>query len=210
MPSEPSRVCFDTTVLWGAFHSVGGPNFRLLELAALRAPVIDGFITDAVAAEFWWRATQQGVKRPGESIARTYTEAELGPFFEAFEVLLEPETMPRAPLGRTLGRYAGLVGLSLGEVLFEITGKDRQALLAGGTTAFPMTFESIDIADLHVIAGAIANGADVLCTNDSVTLGYDPIGSLRVRTAVGLCGELGLIDPSPSPARVSPADRTDD
>jgi hypothetical protein len=37
-----------------------------------------------------------------------------------------------------------------------------------------MTFESIDIADLHVITGAIDNNADELCTNDSATLRYDP------------------------------------
>jgi hypothetical protein len=103
-----------------------------------------------------------------------------------------------------LGRYAGLVGLPLGEVLRAITGKDRAALLAGATTAFPMTFESIDIADLHVIAGAIDSGADELCTNDGTILGYDPIGSLRVRPAVSLAAELGLIDLSASPTRVRP------
>jgi hypothetical protein len=92
-----------------------------------------------------------------------------------------------------LGRDAGLVGRPLGEVLHVITGKDRDALLAAATTAFPMTFESIDIADLHLIAGAIDNGADELCTNDSATLSYDPIGSLRVRTATDLASELGLI-----------------
>jgi len=42
----------------------------------------------------------------------------------------------------------------------------------------------MDTADLHVITAAIDNGADELCTNDSTTLSYDPIGSLRVRTAV--------------------------
>lgn len=204
MSLKPKRVCFDTTVLWGAFHSPAGPNFKLLELAAQRAPVIDGFITDAVGAEFWWRATQQGIKGPGDSVARTYAETEIAPFFEAFEMLFEPATMPRAPLGRTLGRYASLVGLTLGEVLHAITGKDRDALLAGVTTAFPMTFESIDIADVHVIAGAIDNGAEELCTNDSTTLGYDPVGSLRVRTAISLAGELGLIDLSESPSRVRP------
>lgn len=202
MSSEAKRVCFDTTVLWGAFHSPAGPNFKLLELAAQRVPVLDGFITDAVGAEFWWRATQQGIKRPGDSVARTYAEEELAPFFEAFEVLFEPAAMPRAPLGRSLGRYAGLVGLSLGEVLHVITGKDRSALLSGVTTAFPMTFESMDTADLHVIAAAIDNDADELCTNDSTTLSYDPIGSLGVRTAASLAAELGLIDLSASPIRV--------
>jgi hypothetical protein len=44
--------------------------------------VFDGFITDVVGAEFWWRATQQGVKGPGESVPRTYSEQELLPFLE--------------------------------------------------------------------------------------------------------------------------------
>ena len=96
MSAHPRRVCFDTTVLWGAFHSPTGPNFKLLELAAQRAPVIDGFITDAVGAEFWWRATQKGVKGPRDSTVRTYTEAELEPFLLAFEVLFEPQHIPRA------------------------------------------------------------------------------------------------------------------
>jgi hypothetical protein len=202
MPRDARRVCFDTTVLWGAFHNPGGPNFKLLALAARRAPVLDGFITDAVAAEFWWRATQQGVKGPGHSVSRTYTEEEVRPFLEVFEVLFEPETMARAPLGRTLGRYAALVGLPLGEVLHVITGKDRAALLSGITTSFPMNFESVDIADLHVIAGAIQNRADDLCTNDGTMLSYDPIGSLRVRTAVDIAGALGLIEVNASPASV--------
>jgi hypothetical protein len=197
MSPHPVRVCFDTTVLWGAFHSPAGPNFRLLELAAQRTPILDGFFTDAVAAEFWWRATQQGVKGPGEPAARTYSEAELAPFFEVFGVLFEPADIPRAPLSRSLGRYAGMVGMPLGEVLAEITGKDRDALIAGMTTAFPMTFETVDTADLHVIAGAISNEADELITNDGNLLEMDPIGSMRLRKSGVLAQDLGLI---PSPA----------
>lgn len=196
MSPRPVRVCFDTTVLWGAFHS------RLLELAAQRAPVLDGFFTDAVGAEFWWRATQQGVTGPGESTPRTYSEAELAPFFEVFNVLFEPSSMPRAPLSRTLGRYASMVGMPLGDVLAEITGKDRAALLAGITTAFPMTFESVDTADLHVIAGAIDNNAEELTSNDRRLLALDPIGSMRVRRAEELAQDLGLISPRATSARL--------
>lgn len=128
------RVAFDTTVLWAAFHKPAGPNFALLALAAQRTPMLDGFITDAVGAEFWWRATQQGVKGPGQSTPRTYTEDEMLPFLEAFEVLVEPANLAHAPVGRSLGQYAGLVGRPLGEVLHVITGKDRAALLAGRST----------------------------------------------------------------------------
>jgi hypothetical protein len=148
----PVRVLFDTTVLWGAFHGPTGPNFTLLALAAQRLPMLDGFITDAVGAEFWWRATQQGIKMPGLRSTRTYTEAELTPFLEAFAVLFEPEDMARAPMSRTLGRYAAMVGMPLGEALAAITGKDRDALLAGVTTAVPMT-------DASPIAGRPRAGA---------------------------------------------------
>ena len=188
------RVLFDTTVLWGAFHSPAGPNAKLLDLAAQRAPLLDGFITDAVGAEFWWRATQQGVSIPGAQEPRVYTEDELAPFLQVYEPLFEPEALAQAPLGRSLGRYAGLVGLPLGKVLHEITGKDRDALLAGDTLQAPLNFETVDLADLHVICSAIDNEAQLICTNDAKTLGYDPIGTLRVRTAVGLATDLGLLE----------------
>lgn len=170
----PRRVLFDTTVLRGAFHSPNGPNAKLLDLAAQRAPVLDGFL-----------------------------KQELAPFLEAYEPLFEPEAMSPAPLSRSLGRYAGLVGRPLGEVLHIITGKDREALLASRTTSFPMNFESIDIADLHVITGAIDNHADELCSNDARTLSYDPIGSLRVRRSIDIAADLGLIDLSASAARIT-------
>jgi predicted nucleic acid-binding protein len=190
------RVAFDTTVLWGAFLKPAGANFSLLALAAQRTPVLDGFVTDAVGAEFWWRATQQGVKRPGGAGRRVYSEEEIAAFLDVFGDLFEPASLAQAPLGRSLGRFAGLVGRPLGEVLHAITGKDREALVDGLTTTVPVTFESIDIADLHVVAGAIDNNAELLCTNDSRTLGYDPIGSLRVVRASDLANELGLIDTS--------------
>ena len=88
-------------------------------------------------------------------------------------------------------------------MLHVITGEDREALLASRTTSFPMNFESVDIADLHVIAGAIDNHADELCSNDARMLSYDPIGSLRVRRSVDIAAELGLIDLSASAARIT-------
>ncbi len=198
------RVEFDTTVLWGAFHSPSGPCFSLMALAAQRTPVLNGFITDVIGAEFWWRATQQGVMGPGQRVARTYTEQELEPFLETFEVLLEPTNMARVSLSRSLGQNASLVGLSLGEFLHVVTGVDRVALLAATTLSFPVTFESMDIADLHVICGALQNGADVICSSDGRLLGYDPIGDIRVLRPRHLAGELGLIDTASTAARVAP------
>jgi hypothetical protein len=120
----------------------------------------------------------------------------------AYGVLFEPGSVAQAPLGRSLGRYAALVGLPLGEVLHIITGRDREELLEAATLAFPMNFESVDIADLHVITGALDNGADEICSNDTTTLSYDPIGKLRVRRPVDLALELGLISLRESSARV--------
>lgn len=97
-------------------------------------------------------------------------------------------------MSRSLGRYAALVGRPLGEVLHIITHKDREALLAGRTTQGPMNFESVDIADLHVICGEIDNRAEILCSSDRRTLSYDPIGSLRVRSAPDLAAEFGLLN----------------
>lgn len=52
--------------------------------------------------------TQQGVKGSGQRVARTYTEQELEPFLGVFEVLIEPASLARAPMGRSLGQNAGL------------------------------------------------------------------------------------------------------
>jgi predicted nucleic acid-binding protein len=200
------RVAFDTTVLWGAFYRPAGPNFALLALAAQRTPVLDGFITDVVGGEFWWRATQQGVKGPGQAVPRTYSEQELEPFLEAFKVLFEPASMARAPLSRYLGQYADLVGLSLGEFLHAVTGRDREALLSTVTVAFPVTFESMDLADLHILCGALQNNAEIICSSDSKLLSYDPIGFIRVTPPVALADELGLTDSHTSSAQVSQLD----
>ena len=198
------RVAFDTTVLWGAFHNPTGPSFSLLALAAQRTPVLDGSITDVVGAEFWWRATQQGVKGPGQRVPRTYSEKELEPFLSTFDVLFAPSNMARAPLSRSLGQYASLVGLPLGEFLHCVTGASRDALLSAVTVSFPVTFESMDTADLHVICGALQNEADVISSNDGKLLSYDPIGDIRVLRPRDLARELGLIDSRSTPAQVPP------
>jgi hypothetical protein len=135
-------------------------------------------------------------------VPRTYSENELAPFFDAYGVLFEPGSVAQAPLSRSLGRYAALVGLPLGEVLHIITGRDREELLEAATVAFPMNFESVDIADLHVITGALDNDADEICSNDKATLSYDPIGKLRVRRPVDMALELGLINLRQSSALV--------
>jgi hypothetical protein len=62
----------------------------------------------------------------------------------------------------------------------------------------------MDIADLHVICGALQNGADVICSSDGKLLGYDPIGDIRVLRPRHLAGELGLIDAASTAARVAP------
>ena len=114
--------------------------------------------------------------------------------------------MARAPLGRYLGQYAGLVGLSLGEFLHAVTGRDREALLSTVTAAFPVTFESMDLADLHILCGALQNNAEIICSSDSKLLSYDPIGFIRVTPPVALADELGLTDSHTSSAQVSQLD----
>jgi len=152
------RGAFETTVLWGAFFRPAGPSFSLLALAAQRSPVLDGFITDVVGAEFWWRATQQGVKGPGDSVARTYSEQELLPFLEVFEVLFEPEGMERAPISRSLGNYAGMVGLrTLDRPPREIRERDPGASARARTpqTRVVVLAGSID-AEVSVLLGCVA------------------------------------------------------
>jgi len=181
-------------VLWGAFHKPDGLCFSLLALAAQRTPVLDGFITDVIGAEFWWRATQQGVTGPGQRVARTYSEQELAPFLEAFRVLFEPARMKRTSLGQTFGPYAGLVGVRLGDFLHAVTGTDPATLLSSVSSAVPVTFESVDVADLHVSAGALENDADMICSSDRRLLGLGPVGSVQIVRPAVLAAELGLIE----------------
>lgn len=137
-----------------------------------------------------------GREGAGQRVSRTYTESELEPFLETFAGLIEPASLARAPIGRTLGRNAGLVGLPLGELLHVVTGVDREALLSAATLSFPVTFESMDIADLHVICGALQHHADTICTSDGRLLGYDPIAETRVLRPGQLAAELGLTEAS--------------
>jgi hypothetical protein len=145
---------------------------------------------------------RQGVKGPGHQVPRTYSEQELLPFLEAFEVLFEPQGMERAPIGRSLGTYAGMVGLPLGEFLHAVTGVEREAMIASATLTDPVTFESMDTADLHVICGGLTNAAEFLCSSDKQLPGYDPIAQLRVRAPSSLAQDLGLIGSPSSPAQV--------
>jgi hypothetical protein len=117
-------------------------------------------------------------------------------------VLFEPAAMERAPIGRSLGNYAGMVGMPLGEFLHAVTGVDREALIASTTLTDPVTFESMDTADLHVICGALTNDAELLCSSDRRLLAYDPIVHLRVLAPSSLAQELDLILSLSSPAQV--------
>ena len=107
-------------------------------------------------------------------------------------------------MSRSLGRQASLVGLPLGEFLHVVTGTDREALLSARTLSVPVTFESMDIADLHVICGALQNEAEAICSSDKKLLGYDPIGSVRVLRPAELAERLGLIERSEAPGAARP------
>jgi hypothetical protein len=198
--SEP--VSFDTTLLWNAFRKPGGLAWRMLELAAVGSPVLDAFVLDSVAAEFYWRATQQGIKVAGGR-RLTYDEDLVREFLETFDPLFEPAEQRRAPVGRSLGsRFAGVMGMTLGEALHLISGHDRETLLDTLPGDLRVTAERLDVCDLHVLAGSLMYGAALLCSSDRRQLELAQVGRMRIVTPEELGHELGLLSAAPAPDRL--------
>lgn len=74
-------------------------------------------------------------------------------------------------MSRSLGRYAALVGRPLEAALHAITGKDREALLAGRTTQGPMNFQTVDRRSRSTPVGTPSCSSR--CTRSSV--GASPV-----------------------------------
>jgi hypothetical protein len=118
-------VVFDTTVLCGAFLRPTGVNYRLLEFAAAQGSPLDGFVTDVVGMEFLMRAVDRGIG------GRTWPYDVAQGFWDVFSPLLDPPAIRRAPIGRTLSPRPDWHGKPLGEIVYLLTGNDRDALLSG-------------------------------------------------------------------------------
>ena len=148
-------VCFDATVLCGALRRPTGPNFRLLELAA-EGVVVEGFTTEVVGMEFVRNALEGlgGVQ---------YEIAVVEEFLDAFGALFDPDRVATSPVGRSLTNQTWLHNRPIGEVVYHLTGKTRADLLADLPTQLRVVSGEFDAYDVHLVAAAVARGADVIC-----------------------------------------------
>jgi len=178
------HVGFDATVLCGALRSPTSRNFQVLELASLGGP-LRGFTTDVVGMEF--------VRNALEGLAGVqYTMNEIEDFLDAFEPLFDPDNVAPSPIGRSLADQTFLHDKPLGEVVYHLTGKTRDALLEGLDEQVRVTVGGFDANDVHLVAAAVAAGADAICTGNTSDYTMERIGDLEVLTPFKLCQRFGI------------------
>jgi hypothetical protein len=128
-------VAFDATVLSGALLKPNGINFELLIRAAEGVP-FRGFTTDVAGVEFV-RNALEGFGS-GEA-ARRYGAEEIEAFLETFAPLFDDDNVQASPMGRALTGNHALHDMPLGQVLYELTGRDDESLLADLESQPPVT-----------------------------------------------------------------------
>jgi predicted nucleic acid-binding protein len=171
------RVFFDATVWCGAILNPAGINARLLDLAATGGP-LRGFTSDVVLLEFFRNAT-------GGTLPQTFEREDVWAYVEAHEPLLEVE---QAPIGRSLPRRTDLHNLPLNEIVYHLTGKQRDDLLA--ELEEPSTLKDFDSNDLHVLAAAVSGGAEAICSSDGT---FEPITWIDTYKPGRLAAEFGQL-----------------
>jgi predicted nucleic acid-binding protein len=179
------RVCFDATVLCGALRKPTGRNFRLLELAA-EGVLIDGFTTEVAGMEFVCNALAGlgGVRYDIEVIEE---------FLDAFDPLFHPDNVALSPIGRSLTRETWLHNRPIGEVVYHLTGRTREDLLADLPSQLRVVAGEFDAYDVHLVAAAVASAADVICSSNRRHLPEGKLaGELQIIGPGRLGAELGI------------------
>ena len=178
-------VCFDATVLCGAIRKPTGYNFKLLELAA-RGAVLNGFTSDVAGMEFVRNALDglSGV---------TYDMELIEAFLDHFAPLFNPDNIQPSPIGRALPMRVSLHNRPIGEVVYELTGRTHDELLAGLSEQLRLMAGEFDAYDLHLVAAAAARDADMICTANRVHLPEGPLaGGIEIIGPGRLAAELGV------------------
>jgi hypothetical protein len=178
-------VCFDATVLCGALRTPTGYNFGLLRLAA-DGVVVKGFTTEVAGMEFVRSALDGlgGVRYDIESV-----EA----FLDGFTPLFDPDNVAVSPIGRSLTQEMWLHNRPVGEVVYHLTGRTREGLLDDLAAQLRVVAGELDAYDVHLVAAAVARGADVICSANRRHLPEGRLaGDLRVVGPGRLAAELGL------------------
>jgi hypothetical protein len=178
-------VCFDATVLCGALRKPTGLNFRLLEVAA-EGGVIEGFTTEVAGMEFVRNALEGlgGVR---------YDIDDVEAFLGAFGWLFDPDNVAPSPIGRALTRETWLHNRPIGEVVYHLIGRTREDLLADLPEQLRVVSGEFDVFDVHLVAAAVARGADVICSANRRHLPEGQLaGALHVIGPARLASELGV------------------
>ncbi len=178
-------VCFDATVLCGAIRKPTGYNFKLLEFAA-GGTILSGFTTDVAGMEFVRNALDglSGV---------TYDMELIEAFLDHFAPLFNPDNVQPSPIGRALPMQTSLHNRPIGEVVYELTGRTRDELLAGLAEQLRLMAGEFDAYDVHLVAAAVTRNADVICTANRAHLPEGPLaGGIEIVGPGRLAAELGI------------------
>lgn len=170
IPDDP-RVLFDATVICGAFVSPYGVNHQLLSFAD--DGQIDGLTTDLAAYEFAYNALKGSFTRgvpPDPSIVTD--------FFDSFPNLFDPATTPRVSIGRNVIQEVWMHKKPVGEVVWALTGRDRDDLLRKLDEQQVVAIEDYDPTDLHLLVAAVEQEADIICTSNTRDLKQEAYGSI--------------------------------
>jgi hypothetical protein len=185
-------VAFDATVLCHALLNPYGTEFELLIRAAGGMP-FRGFTTEVVGFEFLRNACEGF--GAGERW-RTYSLEEVEEFLDTFAPLLDVENIHTSAIGRYLTPNHALHDRPIGEVIYELTGRRDDTLLADLESQPAVTpgpsVRHFDPFDLHLALVAVQDGADVLCTWNTNDYSMERIGRLRIVTPPVLAREYGL------------------
>lgn len=179
-----SRTVFDATVICGAFVRPYSANYRLL--AAADDGLIDAFTTDVSAYEFVRNARSGALSRDGTPAP----EALITEFFDGFPHIFDPETTPRVSIGRNILHLPLLFNRPVGEVVYELTGRTREALLDDLDQQQMLHVGDFDPADLYVLVAAVEGGADTICTSNTNDFRQTRYGGIRVVKPHQLLAEL--------------------
>jgi hypothetical protein len=178
-------VCFDATVLCAAIRKPTGYNFKLLELAA-DGSVLSGFTTDVAGMEF--------VRNALEGLGGvTYEMSQIERFLDHFAPLFNPDNVQPSPIGRALPAQTALHNRAIGEVVYELTGRSREQLLADLPAQLRLIASEFDAFDIHLLAGAVQRGASVICSANRAHLPEGPLaGGIEVIGPGRLAAQLGI------------------
>jgi hypothetical protein len=176
---------FDATVLCGALRKPTGYNFKLLELAA-DGTLLQGCTSDIAGMEFV-RNALDGLG--GVSYDMELIEA----FLDHFAPLFNPDNIEPSPIGRALPAQASLHNRSIGEIVYELTGRTRKDLLDSLPRQLRLIAGEFDAYDIHLVAAAVARSADVICSANRAHLPEGPLASdIQVIGPGRLAASLGI------------------